>query len=242
MTNLLIERTRRFRDEVEALSFPESLYVYNPLVYAWDLHQEFLERYCRQDARMLWLGMNPGPFGMAQDGVPFGEVGAVRGYLHMDGTVRQPLRMHPKRPVLGLACKRSEGSGKRLWGYLAARWPDPMEMARHVMVLNYCPLVFMDAGPTGKNVTPDALPVRCRQALEEVCDRYVRDVLDWSQAPMLVGVGKYAGEKLARLAPPGRHVGTIVHPSPANPQANRGWDALVDAALVSFQNSFGFVP
>ena len=239
MENALIKRTQEFRDEVQTLTFPGDLIVYNPLVYAWNLHRCFLERYCRQDASMLWLGMNPGPFGMAQDGVPFGEVTAVRAYLHIEGSVGQPPKMHPKRPVLGLACKRSEASGKRLWGYLASRWPDPMVMAAHVMVLNYCPLVFMDGGPTGKNVTPDKLPTSCREALEAVCDRYLEDVLAWSKAPLVIGVGQYAARKLQRLVPRDKVVGTIIHPSPANPLANRGWAAQVDAALEEFQKDLG---
>ncbi len=233
MRNLLVERTLLFRDEVGKLVFPESVYVYNPLEYAWSLHEQFLLHYCKQDATMLWLGMNPGPFGMAQDGIPFGEVRAVREYLHLQGEVGQPKRVHPKRPVLGLACKRSEGSGKRLWGYLATKWPDAGEMANHVMVLNYCPLVFMDAGANGRNVTPDKLPKDCRIALEGVCDAYLEDVLRWSHAQLLIGVGKYAGEKLAGLAPQDRRVATILHPSPASPLANRGWGEQVDAALSS---------
>ena len=34
--------------------------------------------------RVVFLGMNPGPFGMAQVGVPFGEVAAVRDWLRID--------------------------------------------------------------------------------------------------------------------------------------------------------------
>lgn len=231
----LIARTRAFRDEVETLRFPENLIVYDPLVYAWDLHEQYLNRYARPSAPILFLGMNPGPFGMAQDGVPFGEIGAVTGFLRLFGMVGQPSRQHPKRPVLGLSCPRSEGSGRRLWGYLRDRYGTADRAADHVAVMNYCPLVFMDAGPTGKNVTPDKLPRASQEALEEICDRYLRDCLDnWFASPLLVGVGKYAEAKLAGVAPAGRKVDAIIHPSPANPRANKGWAGEVDKKFASW--------
>uniref|UniRef100_A0A669QQ87 Single-strand-selective monofunctional uracil-DNA glycosylase 1 n=1 Tax=Phasianus colchicus TaxID=9054 RepID=A0A669QQ87_PHACC len=44
-------------------------HVYSPLDYAWEPHRDFVRRYCRGPKRVLFLGMNPGPFGMAQTGV-----------------------------------------------------------------------------------------------------------------------------------------------------------------------------
>lgn len=54
-------RTLTFRDPVR--------YVYNPLEYAWDTHRLYAEKYCHSGQSVLFLGMNPGPFGMAQTGV-----------------------------------------------------------------------------------------------------------------------------------------------------------------------------
>lgn len=52
------------------LTFGEPVqYVYNPLEYAWETHRCYVERYCRGGQSVLFLGMNPGPFGMAQTGV-----------------------------------------------------------------------------------------------------------------------------------------------------------------------------
>lgn len=51
---------------------PPVQYVYNPLEYAWETHRCYAERYCRggpRGQRVLFLGMNPGPYGMAQTGV-----------------------------------------------------------------------------------------------------------------------------------------------------------------------------
>ncbi|NXW95388.1 SMUG1 glycosylase, partial [Alopecoenas beccarii] len=85
-------------------------HVYRPLQYAWRPHRRFVRRYLRTPKRVLFLGMNPGPFGMAQTGVPFGEVWHVREWLRVTGAVTKPPGEHPKRPVLGLSCRRAEVS------------------------------------------------------------------------------------------------------------------------------------
>ena len=110
-TQTLIERTRRLRDEMDSLAFTYDGYIYNPLDYAQAMHEAYLSRYVRQSAKVLFLGMNPGPFGMMQTGVPFGEVNAVRDYLKLSLPVQKPKKEHPNRPVEGMNVKRSEGSG-----------------------------------------------------------------------------------------------------------------------------------
>lgn len=55
---------------LRGLTFSEPVkYIYNPLDYAWDTHRCYVEKYCVGGQRILFLGMNPGPFGMAQTGV-----------------------------------------------------------------------------------------------------------------------------------------------------------------------------
>ena len=44
-------------------------YVYNPLDYASETHSDFVLKYGNGLKKILFLGMNPGPFGMAQNGV-----------------------------------------------------------------------------------------------------------------------------------------------------------------------------
>ncbi|GLD70733.1 single-strand selective monofunctional uracil DNA glycosylase-like protein [Lates japonicus] len=91
------------------LTFSEPVrYIYNPLEYAWDTHRCYVEKYCRGGQRILFLGMNPGPFGMAQTGVPFGEVKSVVDWLKITGEVGHPQNEHPKRRITGLACPHSE--------------------------------------------------------------------------------------------------------------------------------------
>ena len=55
---------------LRSLTFGEPVrYTYNPLEYAWDTHRYYVQTYCQPGQSVLFLGMNPGPFGMAQTGV-----------------------------------------------------------------------------------------------------------------------------------------------------------------------------
>ena len=218
-----IAAARSLSDAVEQLKFREPVaYVYNPLTYAWTAHETYLRRFASTRKRILFLGMNPGPFGMAQTGVPFGEVTAVRDWMGVQAVVAQPKRVHPKRPVEGFACTRSEVSGRRLWGLFAERFGAAEKFAIDHFVANYCPLAFMDEG--GRNLTPDKFTTAEAEPLYAVCDAHLRDVVAVLKPEWLIGVGDFA-EKRARLAleEAGVRFGKILHPSPASPAANRGW-------------------
>ncbi len=208
---------------VGQMSFGEpTKFVYNPLEYAWSIHEQYLKSAGQGKKKVVFLGMNPGPFGMAQTGVPFGEVPAVRDWMGLRGEVVKPILEHPKRPVEGLACCKSEVSGKRLWGLFSQKFPKPEDFFEDHFVANYCPLVFMEE--SGKNRTPDKLPVSETKRLEEACDCHLRAVLEILQPEWLVGVGGFA-QKRADAALQGIEVeiGKVLHPSPASPAANRGW-------------------
>src|SRR6185436_7468972 len=153
----LIENARRLRRAVAALEFGAPVaYVYDPLDYAWEPHRHYLERYGRGHPAVLLVGMNPGPFGMAQTGVPFGDVQMVRDWMGIHGEVGRPPKEHPKRPIQGFSCPRSEVSGSRLWGWAKERFGTPERFFETYFVMNYCPLAFVEA--SGKNLTPDKLP------------------------------------------------------------------------------------
>lgn len=214
---------RNLSSEVDRLEFsPPVTHVYNPLQYAWPAHQQYLERFGGGRKEVLFCGMNPGPWGMAQTGVPFGEVGAVRHWLKVDGTISRPEPEHPKRPVTGLACTRSEVSGERLWGWARDTFGTPERFFARFFIANYCPLSFMES--TGRNRTPDKLPASERKLLFEACDRALLRTVEIMQPGLVVGVGAFA-EKRARISLEGMDVriGRILHPSPASPAANRGW-------------------
>lgn len=217
--------------EVDALSFrPPTACTYNPLVYARRPHEAYLERYARQGIEALLLGMNPGPWGMAQTGVPFGEVGLVRDFLGIEARVDQPRRVHPRRPIEGFECARSEVSGRRFWGWARERFGSPATFSRRFLVANYCPLVFMET--SGRNRTPDKLPAAEREPLFEACDEALRRLVAWCEPARVIGVGNFAaGRAREALGPGGPPIMSILHPSPASPAANRGWVAHVERQL-----------
>lgn len=220
----LLQATANLRKAVIRLRFAEPVtHVYNPLNYAWAMHETYLRCYVNGPRNVLLLGMNPGPWGMAQTGIPFGEVAAVREWMKLDEPIDQPRQEHPKRPVTGLNCTRSEVSGRRLWGLFSERFPTPAAFFRGHAVMNYCPLVFLET--SGKNRTPDKLPIHEREPLEAACDAYLSRVVDLLEPHWVIGVGKFAETKAKRVVGdrPDLNIGTILHPSPASPAANRGW-------------------
>jgi single-strand selective monofunctional uracil DNA glycosylase len=207
-------------------------HVYDPVDYASRPHFAYLRRFGQTRKRVIFLGMNPGPYGMAQTGVPFGEIHFVRDWMGIRGSVRKPAREHPKRPILGFDCPRSEVSGARLWGAIAEHWKTPDRFFADHFVANYCPLVFMEA--SGRNLTPDKLPRTERNSLYEACDRHLQAVVGHLQPEWVVGIGKFA-ETRARAALGGApvRIGSILHPSPASPAANRDWSGQ---AAAQFRN------
>ena len=212
--------------ELAHLHFAEPVHlVYNPLIYARDLHAAYVRRFAHTDIDALFVGMNPGPFGMAQTGVPFGEITAVRDWMGLKGTVGKPPVEHPRRPVLGLACSKSEVSGRRLWGLCQERFTTPEAFFAKHFVANWCPLAFMDAD--GANLTPDKLPTSERLPLEVACDAHLVAVVRALRPRVVVGVGGFAEKRaIVALKAAGLQkiqVGTVLHPSPASPAANRDW-------------------
>ena len=218
---------------LDALSFaPPTAYVYNPLVYARAPWDAYCERYGQGRREVVMLGMNPGPFGMAQVGLPFGEVAAARDFLGIQAPVGKPPREHPKRPILGFDCPRSEVSGKRFWGWAAARFGTPEAFFSRFFVANYCPLVFMEEG--GRNRTPEKLPKAEREPLFAACDRALTRTLEQMRPRFVIGVGKFAEDRIKAVVgdAAGLVVGRVLHPSPANPQANKGWAERVDQEMA----------
>jgi len=209
---------------------PPVAHVYNPLGYAWAPYEAYLRKFGAARKRVVFLGMNPGPFGMVQTGVPFGEVAAVRDWLKIECPVGTPAREHPRRPVTGFACSRSEVSGRRLWGLFAEQFGTPKEFFAEHIVMNYCPLAFLESG--GRNRTPDKLPAFEKAALFAACDRHLRAIVTVLRPHWLVGVGDFAARR-AELVFRGSalKVGRILHPSPASPAANRNWQALATRQL-----------
>ena len=230
----LIAAARDLAEQVDRLKFkPPVTHVYNPLDYAWAAHELYLRKFGGSKKRVIFLGMNPGPFGMAQTGVPFGEVAVVRDWLKISATIRKPALENPKRPVQGFDCHRSEVSGKRLWGLFAERFGPPENFFAEHFVVNYCPLAFCEK--SGRNLTPDKLPPAEKHPLLEICNAHLHRVLEILEPEWLIGVGDFAARHARaasdKLKKPVR-VGQILHPSPASPAANRGWAEKATQQLI----------
>ena len=231
MLDDLIEVTRRLSTCVGAIPVGDPVaHVYNPLDYAWAPHEQYLRRFGAVPDRVVLVGMNPGPFGMAQTGVPFGDVGMVRDWMGIAGEVGKPPREHPKRLVQGFGFERAEVSGTRLWGWARERFGSPERFFERFFVVNYNPLLFLHA--SGRNITPDKLSREARAPMEEACDEALTAMLSLLAPSRVIGVGVWA-EKRARACAGGVPVSRILHPSPASPAANRGWARQAEAQLAA---------
>lgn len=226
-----IAAAERLADAVDALKFaPPTTHIYNPLRYAWTGHRSYLEQHAASRKKVIFLGMNPGPFGMAQTGVPFGEIAMVRDWIGVEENILSPEKVHPKRPIEGFACQRSEVSGRRLWGLFAERYAVSADFFADHFVANYCPLVFMEE--SGKNRTPDKLPVAEVADLYAVCDQHLRDLVDIFQPEWVIGVGAFAESRAKEaLESYDLQIDRVLHPSPASPAANRGWAEQAEKQL-----------
>lgn len=219
----LLDASITLSRQVNAMEFSAPTHtVYNPLVYAEACYENYIERFADNPKKVVFLGMNPGPWGMAQVGIPFGEIAAVRDWMGIRGEIGKPLVEHPKRPIEGFACTRSEVSGRRLWGLMEDRFRSPESFFEDHFVMNYCPLVFMEE--SGRNRTPDKLPSAERESLYAACDEHLKRVIEVLSPEWLIGVGKFACTRAEQLfSKTDLKVDWILHPSPASPAANRDW-------------------
>jgi single-strand selective monofunctional uracil DNA glycosylase len=230
--SVLLSIADRLSRELAALRFRAPVaYVYNPLEYARDAYAAYVDRFGGGAKEAVFVGMNPGPFGMAQTGVPFGEVASVRDWLGIRAAVGKPAREHPKRPVAGFDCHRAEVSGQRLWGWARRRFGSADAFFERFFVANYCPLLFLEA--SGRNLPLDKLAADEQRAIAAHCDEALRATVRHLAPRCVLGIGRFA-ERRARvaLAGTGIAVGFVPHPSPASPAANRGWDEQAERAIV----------
>jgi single-strand selective monofunctional uracil DNA glycosylase len=222
--------TQRLRREIAPLRFGAPVtHVYNPLDYAGSPHRLYIERFGASPKRVVFLGMNPGPFGMVQTGVPFGAVANVRDWLKIEARVSRPEREHPKRPILGFECPRTEVSGARLWGAIEAVFVTPEHFFERCFIANFCPLAFVEE--SGRKRIPEKLPTEERDPLFEACDRHLRSVVRILKPEWVVGIGRFAESRARAVLGDSVRIGHILHPSPANPRAQRDWGGTVRSEL-----------
>lgn len=228
------EISRRLVDELRDVEFQEPIsHVYQPLEYAREPYEQYLEKFGTDRPReVLMVGMNPGPWGMGQNGVPFGAMEMVEEWMEIGGEVGQPEDPHPERPVTGFECDRNEVSGSRLWGWARERFGSAEAFFDRFFVHNYCPLLILEE--SGKNRTPSRLRKAERQQVVPPCDRALRAMVDYYRPEFVVGVGSWAGERIEEALVDHGFEGTygkVLHPSPASPKANRGWASQAEDQL-----------
>ena len=230
--NKLIKLSKEFSSQVEKLKFSEPVtHVYNPLNYAWLAHKKYLTLYGKKNKKVIFLGMNPGPWGMAQTGVPFGEITHIKEWMKIETKIGKPKNENPSRPITGFECQRNEVSGQRLWGYFSQKFKTPEHFFKDHFVINYCPLVFMEE--SGRNRTPDKLPTIEAKPLFDICDTYLREMIQYFKPEYLVGVGGFATKRLQKVFKGQDYkIETLLHPSPASPIANRGWAEQAEKQLI----------
>ena len=227
----LIAAARALSCAVGRLSFaPPVSHLYNPLEYAWAPHEIYLRRFGATPKKIIFIGMNPGPFGMVQCGIPFGEIVAARDWMGIEAPVDQPVIENPKRPIEGFACARSEVSGRRLWGLFQQRFGTAEAFFAEHFVANYCPLAFFDHG---RNLTPDKLPSAETTPLYAACDTHLRAVVAILKPDWVIGIGGFAEARaIEALKDSDVRIGKVLHPSPASPAANRGWAEAATRQMV----------
>ncbi len=222
--------------KVDELKFSEPVTeVYNPLDYAWNGFESYITKFLSVNVKNVFLGMNPGPWGMAQTGVPFGEVNFVREWLNLKNIiVNKPENENADYKIEGLNCRRSEISGKKLWGLFKERFITTENFFSENIVLNYCPLLFMTDGKKSiRNLTPDKLKMSERKLLFEICNESLKNILEIIKPDFLIGIGNFAASRLNEVNNLDSKVVKILHPSPASPLSAKNWDLKVTEQLIN---------
>ena len=105
------------------------------------------------------------------------------------------------------------------------------KLGESFFVANYCPLVFME-GERGKNRVPEKLRKAEREPLLATCDASLREVVALLEPEWVIGVGKWPRVRAEKaLAGVDVKIGHVLHPSPANPRANKGWAPQAEKEL-----------
>uniref|UniRef100_A0A182MSA2 Uracil-DNA glycosylase-like domain-containing protein n=1 Tax=Anopheles culicifacies TaxID=139723 RepID=A0A182MSA2_9DIPT len=190
---------------------------YDPIEYASAIHCAYLQRFLDGPKAVLFIGMNPGPWGMCQTGVPFGYVPAVRDWMGLRGTVAKPTPELAARPVEGLACTREEQSGKRWWGLYQELCGTADCFFRSCFVYNLCPLAFFHQ--SGRNITPSELKGKAKGEIQSISEQYLETALKVLKPKIIISVGRYTEDRVKTLTKQNRIGPTIVtycmpHPSP----------------------------
>jgi single-strand selective monofunctional uracil DNA glycosylase len=149
---------RRWQSLAPRIAASTGWKIWNPGLYAASWHALFRKEYPASAGCILVFGLNPGPYGMAQTGIPFTDLKRLREHLprlakglERRGCSLAGVGLAPRslRPYLS---RTFESSAVRVYRFLSRGWGSAEDGWRSVVVANPCSLLFMDAA--GENRTP----------------------------------------------------------------------------------------
>lgn len=232
-TSTLLQHSKHLSETLNALhinDYTDDFFLYNVFDYAWNAWETYISMYAKNTAHTLLLGINPGPHGMVQTGIPFGHIPTVEQWLHITPILKEHYPTHPKRPIRGIAYKREEPSGKLLWHTIKNIFPTPEHFFSQCFMLNYSPLAFFTNDDKASNITPDKLPIEYRKQMEQYCSLHLMRYIQAFGITHILGIGKYAYNTATKLLKAETsasknktifehiQVHYITHPSPLNPK------------------------
>ncbi|XP_059053181.1 single-strand selective monofunctional uracil DNA glycosylase-like isoform X1 [Achroia grisella] len=237
LCNEFLDLIDQLNVNLEKLQLPNSVQcIYNPTIYARNTFEQYVRKYCNTKKKVMFFGMNPGPWGMSQTGVPFGEVASVRDWLHIIGPVGKPPTELSNRQVNGFNCKRPEISGKRFWGLFKKICRNPENFFHSSFVYNYLPQQWMKN--SGANVTPGEFSASDMRPLYAICDPIFVKVLEIYEVETIIAVGKFCEKRAQKAIKQYLPNATIQifylpHPSPRSVN-NTNWEEKAENCLKNF--------
>lgn len=231
-----VDVTRELNERMETVTIEEKVeWFYNPLDYAFPVHAEYLKTFGDDTKTGFFLGMNPGPWGMAQTGVPFTDPYIARDWMGLsEQPIGTPSNEREERPIKGWESDRKEASGQKLHGFFREVYGSLEAFFDDNIVMNYCPLVMYSEEAT--NTTPEDLLKDDRERLYSICDPYLEALIDFYDPDVFVGIGRFGQRRIADVTDRAEEeVAYLPHPSPASPIATRDggdyWRGLVRETL-----------
>jgi single-strand selective monofunctional uracil DNA glycosylase len=218
--------------------------VLDPGRYGERWHHRFRRCYPVGPRPLLVFGLNPGPYGMAQTGVPFTDLKRLE--FHLPRLWRELLAAREPVALPGLAppslrpflTRTFESSSVRVYKFLERAFGSAEQAFRRVAFVNPCPLLFIDRA-TGENRTPADLPraaPRLMREFDALRRTTVLEAVSELEARGAVLLGKDVARAAApalRAALPADSVLEWEHPARAVPEtwarglheslAARGW-------------------
>jgi single-strand selective monofunctional uracil DNA glycosylase len=164
--------SRRFAPLARSIARATGWLVLDPSRYGERWHAPFRRLYPPRARPLLVFGLNPGPYGMAQTGIPFTDLKRLAQGLPR--LAAELARSGERLSLPGLApsslqpflTRTFESSSVRVHRFLRLAHGSAERAFREVVFVNPCPLLFIDRA-LGENRTPADLPRALRAGVDE---------------------------------------------------------------------------